>query len=168
MEQLKWMGDHRILIQKVFCLFNTYARQYNSAYLCEGTHVLLSSAQIQVMEHVMEADGNEKMSDIAANIGITKGTFSNNVKKLVERGYLEKRYCNGNQKDIFLRVTPAGNEIYREYSDFIYQYCFKDIFELVDVFSAEEKKTLEALLDRFTDAFNAGGKIPEKASEKQK
>ena len=96
-----WMGRHRELVEKFIRLFNVYARRYTMVSHLDHTNVETSSAQIQTLEYILEADGSQKMSEIASRMGITRGTFSNNVKKLVEKGYLQKSYNPDNKKDVF-------------------------------------------------------------------
>ena len=94
----------------------------------DHTNVETSSAQIQTLEYILEADGSQKMSEIASRMGITRGTFSNNVKKLVEKGYLQKSYNPDNKKDVFVTVTAKGKQAYQEYSEYIYRLWFQRMF----------------------------------------
>ena len=156
--KLEWMGNHRELVEKFILLFNTYARQYSGEHRLEGTDVVTSSAQIQTLEYIIEADGSVNMSSIANRIGITRGTFSNNVKKLMEKGYLEKYQEEGNSKNIYIRATDEGMKAYEEYAKFIYEEWFREMFALADTMPEEQIKTLEKILDGFTNAFNNDGK----------
>lgn len=155
--KLEWMGEQRDLIEKFIRLFNTYARQYSHVYSLEGTSVITSAAQIQTLEYIIEVNGEEKMSEIAAKLGITRGAFSNNVKKLIQNGYLEKSQGVNNHKDIFLTATTKGLQAYQEYSRFIYDGCFKEIFRLADTIPPEHLDTFKEILNCFTHAFNAKG-----------
>jgi len=157
--QLEWMGKNRSLIEKFILLFNTYARQYSCVYQLQGTSIEVSSAQIQTLEYIIEANGTQKMSEIATRIGITRGTFSNNVKKLIEKGYLEKTQTEHNKKEVYVQPTPEGIQIYKEYTAFIYKQCFKDVFKLADTIPDEHLETFKQILDRLTTAFNAEGQI---------
>ncbi len=97
------------------------------------------------------------MSEIAAKLGITRGAFSNNVSKLIRNGYLQKERDINNQKDIFLTATPKGLQAYSEYSQFVYEGCFKEIFSLADTIPPEHTETFKKIIDCFTIAFNAKG-----------
>ena len=155
--QLEWMGKHRELVEKFILLFNTYARQYSGEHHLEGTNVTTSSAQIQTLEYIIEAGSTENMTSIADRIGITRGTFSNNVKNLLEKGYLEKYHEPGNKKNIYIKATEKGLQAYEEYSNFIYQAWFEEMFEMVDTMPEEQIETLIKILDGFTNAFNSDG-----------
>ena len=155
--QLKWMGKHRELVEKFILLFNTYARQYSGEHQLEGTDVVTSSAQIQTLEYIIEANGTANMTSIAEKIGVTRGTFSNNVKKLLEKGYLEKYQEQGNNKNIYVKATEKGQKAYDEYAKFIYNAWFNEMFDLVDTMPEEQVETMKKILDGFTKAFNGNG-----------
>ena len=150
-----WMGRHRELVEKFIRLFNVYARRYTMVSHLDHTNVETSSAQIQTLEYILEADGSQKMSEIASRMGITRGTFSNNVKKLVEKGYLQKSYNPDNKKDVFVTVTAKGKQAYQEYSEYIYRLWFQRLFELADRIPEEHLHTFKEILDGFTEAFNS-------------
>lgn len=154
---LEWMGQYRGLVEQFIRLFNIYARQYSMEYKLEGTNVTTSSAQIQTLEYIIEANGTEKMTAIADKIGVTRGTFSNNVKKLMEKGYLEKYHDEDNRKDIYLKATEKGITAYEEYSTFIYQSWFQEMFVLLDTIPEEHRATLEEILKGFAEVFSGDG-----------
>ncbi len=155
---LEWMGNHRLFIKTLFYLFNIYARNYTQSYALEGTYIDVSSAQIHTLEAIMEADGKVKMSEIAADMGITRGTFSNNVKKLMDKQYIRKIHMADNQKDIFLTVTEKGLQAYDQYVQFINEGCFQHIFELWDTIPDEHQATFYQIINALSEAFKADGK----------
>ena len=154
----EWMGDNEVFVKKIFFLFNIYARKYTLSTTMEGTDVDISSTQVQTLEAIMEADGKGKMSEIASKMGITRGTFSNNTKKLIEKGYLEKKHMSDNQKDIFLTVTDKGLQAYDKYVEFVNENCFNRIFELWNTIPDTYKETFYEIIDEFSDAFKSEGK----------
>lgn len=147
-----WMGPHRELVEKFIKLLNTYARIYSIVSPLGNSGLLLSPAKIQTIEYIMENDG-QKMSEIASRMGITRGTFSNTVNKLVDEGYVFKEFKAGNKKDICLGVTPAGKKLYSEYAEYIYHDWFLEMFSLLDTMTDEDKETLKVILDGFTEMF---------------
>lgn len=155
---LEWMGKNGAFVERMFRFFNIYARTYTSAYPMEGTDVELSSAAIQTLEAIVKAEGRMKMVDIAASMGITRGTFSNNVKGLMEKGYVTKEQSPDNHKEIYLQVTDQGKEAYGEYVDFIYDSCFREIFKRLDHIPEEYQQDMMAIFDALADGFMAGGK----------
>lgn len=148
----EWMGSHRNLVRKFMKLMNVYAREYCHVKELYGSRLELSPARIQTLEFILE--GNEqKMSEIAATIGIARATFSNTVKALEKKGYLRKVFKEGNRKDIYLEVSEEGKQLYRDYSAVIYNNWFRYMFEQVDTMTPEDIETLERILEGFTEVF---------------
>lgn len=146
---LEWMDKHRQLVEKIIKYGNAYGQIYNKQ-MDYHAGLFFSAAQIQVLEYVLENE-DEKMSEIAKRLGITRSAFSKNVKKLMDKGLLEKFHCNNNQKDIFLKVTAYGQEVYEQYSKFIYETCFKEMFEIADQIPREYLVLMTKMMDNFAD-----------------
>ena len=147
--KLEWMAKHRLFVEKIIKYGNAYAAMYNKQ-LSYHTDILFSAAQIQVIEYVLENE-NQKMIEIARRLGITRGAFSKNVKKLLDKGLLGKFQQPGNQKDIYLRVTPAGEAVYAQYSKYIYESCFKEMFEQAEQIPPHYTKLLTDMFDYFAE-----------------
>ncbi|WP_183863109.1 MarR family winged helix-turn-helix transcriptional regulator [Pectinatus brassicae] len=147
--KLEWMNKHRELVEKIIKYANAYAHIYNKQ-MDYHAGVDFSAAQIQVLEYVLENE-DQKMSEIAKRLGITRSAFSKNVKKLMDKGLLEKFRCNNNQKDIFLKVTPLGEAVYEQYSKFIYETCFKEMFEIAGQIPQKYVVMMERMMDVFAD-----------------
>ena len=103
--EIRLMGDHRELIEKII----KYGNAYSNTYKLErsyGTDMMFSASQIQTLEYILEAeDKEEKMSEMAARLGVSRSTFSKNVKNLTEKGLLEKFHLSGNRKDIYVKPS---------------------------------------------------------------
>ena len=150
--KLEWMGQHRDLIEKIIKYGNAYSNTYK-LQRDYGTGVLLSASQIQTLEYILEAeDKDEKMSEMALRLGVSRSTFSKNVKSLTEKGLLEKFRLTGNRKDIYVKPSAKGYEVYQQYTAFIQKECFDDIFQFADELSDDSKESIKKLLDRFAEA----------------
>ena len=147
--KLEWMDKHRQLVEKIIKYGNAYAHIYNRQ-IDYRANVFFSASQIQVLEYVLENE-DQKMSEIAKRLGVNRSAFSKNVKKLMDKELLEKFRCNNNQKDIFLKVTPQGKIVYDQYSKFIYERCFKDMFEVADQIPADYLEMMAKMIDVFAD-----------------
>ena len=69
----------------------------------------------------------------------------------MDKGLLEKFQQPGNQKDIYLRVTPAGEVVYEQYSKYIYESCFKEMFEQAEQIPPHYTKLLTDMFDYFAE-----------------
>ena len=54
-------------------------------------------------------------------------------------------------RNLFVTVTPKGRELYRDYSRFIYERWFRDMFKLADQIPEEHLKIFEDILQGFAD-----------------
>ncbi len=154
------MAEHRLLVEKIIKYGNAYAALYNKQ-LSYRTDKIFSAAQIQVIEYVLENE-HQKMIEISNRLGITRGAFSKNVKKLIDKGLLEKFQYPNNKKDIYLRVTESGKATYKQYSQTIYELCLKDMFEKTDQIPPQYTTLLIGMFDYFAEQLLAlEGKIKE-------
>lgn len=149
--KLEWMGNHRVLIEKIIKYGNAYSNTYK-LQRSYGTDVMFSASQIQTLEYILESeDKDEKMSEMAARLGVSRSTFSKNVKNLTEKGLLEKYHLSGNRKDIYVKPSVKGREVYAKYTDFVCKICFNDIFQHADKIPEAEKEQFIRILDLFAD-----------------
>jgi len=126
-----------------------YAKQRNF-----GTSEEFSPSQIQTFEYILESeDRNEKMSEMAIRLGVSRSTFSKNVNTLMGLGMLEKFRRVGNRKDIFVKPTDKGREIYATYVNFVKEVCFNEMFRIADEISAEDRERFIKILDIFAESF---------------
>ncbi len=144
---LEWMGKYRVFVEKLVKFGNSYADSYKKEY-AYNTAFLFSAAQIQVLEYLLEnEDKNQNMLEIAKRLGISKSAFSKHVKKMVEKGLLEKYHTSDNKKNIIIKVSTSGKEVYRQYVQFAYEKSFKKIFSLLAEIPEQYVEKMEAILD---------------------
>lgn len=145
--ELQWMGKYRDFVEKLIKYGNSYAQ----AYKVEGayaTDIPFSAAQLQVMEYILEnEERSQNMAEIAARLGVTPSAFSKNVKKMVDKGLLEKYHTSENKKDVIIRVSPLGKEVYKQYVSFAYEHAYKKIFGLLDEIPQEYVKLFTRILE---------------------
>lgn len=130
--ELKWMGEYRDVVESLIHYCNIYAAAYKIEKMeFEGTRY--SYSQIQVLEYLLENEEREEnMSAIASRLGITRSNFTKIVKRLVEKGLLEKSYLPGSRKDLRLRVNEQGRRLYEDYSRDILRWHFSPMFRELD------------------------------------
>ncbi|WP_143402957.1 MarR family winged helix-turn-helix transcriptional regulator [Gemmiger sp. An120] len=149
MTETQWMGRYRTLVERIIHLCNKSATHFTRPAFFD-TPYKLTAIQIQIIEYLLE-DRDENMSSVAQRLGITRGAFSNNVTRLIGMGLLEKAHRPGNNKNLFVTVTPKGRGLYRDYSRFIYERWFRDMFKLADQIPEEHLKIFEDILQGFAD-----------------
>lgn len=73
------------------------------------------------------------------------------MKNLTEKGLLEKYHLSGNRKDIYVKPSAKGREVYTKYTAFVRELCFDDIFKLADQITEADKKSFIRIMDLFAD-----------------
>ncbi len=126
---LEWMGEYRDVIGALMHYCNIYSISIKpEAYEYKG--VMYSFALIQVVEYLIaNSDNKENMSSISQNLGLTRSNFTKIVKKLEQKGLVKKIDVSGNKKELNLKVTPLGRELYENYSNMIYEHHFSMMFD---------------------------------------
>lgn len=71
------------------------------------TGAVLSSAQISVLDH-LDAVAGTSLADLAAHLGVTAGTMSVAVDRLVKAGYVTRTIDDADRRRVQLRLTDAG------------------------------------------------------------
>lgn len=87
--KLDWLGEYRLLMEKIIKYANTYARTYRKK-MSYGTDILISAAEIQVLEYILENEEKyQNMAEIALRLGVSSSAFSKNVKQMLSKGSLK-------------------------------------------------------------------------------
>lgn len=145
--QLEWLGKYRAFIESLIFYVNIYGQVYTSQGF-HDTSVPCSVAQIQVLEYILEnEEKNQKMAEVANRLGISPSAFSKNVKKMEGKGLLERYHSVNNKKDIIIKASPLGRQVYQEYVDSLWERRFKKSFEILD-------EVPEEYIKKFTEMLN--------------
>ena len=129
--KLEWMGPYREIIGDFYRSANGYSQ------ICKiemfGEPVAFSPYEVQIMEHILEyADQHKNMKWYANRLGLSQATYSKYVRRLVEKGLLEKYHTEENRKDIILMLSPLAREEYEVYSRAARERWFQELFDLLD------------------------------------
>ncbi len=147
-----WQREHGDLLYAFRRLLNTYARRYTAVNPLGNSGFAVSAAQVHTITEVIEST-DLNMSEMAAELGVTRASFSNQVTKMVEAGYLTKTFQAENHKDIHLMATEKGRALYEAYVQEVTANWFRSMFELVDTIPEEHVQTFIRILRGFADAY---------------
>lgn len=97
--------------------------------------------------HTVEAIGmyeTRSMSEVAKILGITTGTLTVAVNKLVKKQYVQRIKSDRDRRVVLLKLTKEGRLLYR-----VHQKFHIDLIRAsVEGVSEEERETLERALER--------------------
>lgn len=146
--KLEWMGEYRDVVEALIHYCNIYAAAYKVEKM-EYRGVTYSFSQIQVLEYLLENEARqEKMSAIARRLGITRSNFTKIIKRLSDKGLVEKQPVTGSRKEIMVSVNALGRELYNDYAKEILRWHFSPMFDSLG-------KVPAAYRENFRDALNA-------------
>ena len=135
--RLEWLGKYGDFVEKLVHYGNAYAQNYNTERSF-GVGASFSASEIQTLEYILtNQDKNQNMTEMAYYLGIPASTFSKNVNKMMKKGLVEKYHISTNRKEIILRVSDFGKDVYEQYSRFAYERLYKDVFSVLDQIPAE-------------------------------
>ncbi len=75
-----------------------------------------SLAQTHTIE-VLGSHGAMRMKELASRLGITTGTLTVQVDKLVNGGFIQRRPHHSDRRSILVELTDDGQRVYREHDD---------------------------------------------------
>ncbi|MBM6550739.1 MarR family winged helix-turn-helix transcriptional regulator [Marinomonas ostreistagni] len=107
-----------------------------------------SLAQIHTLE-VLGNYGATNMKTLAHRLGITTGTLTVQVEKLVKQGLVQRQYSEDDRRSITVALTDAGQAIH-EHHNALHIALTED---LTKDFSDAERDTLIALLSKVNQEF---------------
>ncbi|MDV5170685.1 MarR family transcriptional regulator [Photobacterium rosenbergii] len=107
-----------------------------------------SLPQIHVVE-ILGAHGAMRMKELADKIGVTTGTLTVQVDKMVKLGLLLRRPHESDRRSILVELTAEGEELYHEH-DQLHLSLTQDITAKL---SAEECQQLLASLTKMNQEF---------------
>ena len=158
--KLEWMGKYRDLVEAVIRYGNSYAGRYQKERYM-GADATFSPAQLQVMEYILEnEEKNQSMVEVATRLGISPSAFSKNVKRMTEKGLLEKYHTVSNRKNVIVRASARSREVYQQYTKFALDTLFGEVFAVLDDIPPK-------YIERFTDAINVWTRLSSSEDEQE-
>ena len=94
-----------------------------------GTGEVLPAAEIQII-HTIGVNPGITVTELSSQLGLTKGTVSPMVNRLVKRGYLGKSKSSEDGRKVQLRITEKGETAFRGYEEYAEEYVSKYAHEI--------------------------------------
>lgn len=158
----EWMSRYRPLVAALVKHTNVVQRAAGRTVRL-SEEVSLSTQEWQVFEYILEhQDDDSCMNHISERLGIAQSTFSKITKYLCEQGLVDKYQTETNRKNIILRPSADGVDLYRQQTATVGREMFGAFFEDLDGLSDEQLETFTAALERLNATLSQGGGAPEK------
>lgn len=157
---LNWMGRYRELVGALVLQNNLYTKN-----LTVKTHISedidLTPQEWQVLEYIVEHEkDDDSMKQLSERLAIPQSSFSKQCRLLCENGLVDRYQLVGNRKNIILKPTEKGKQIYETYSKTLAEGAYKAFFQTLDGFSDKE-------LSVFVNAINLlSQEMPDKPVQK--
>jgi DNA-binding MarR family transcriptional regulator len=150
------MGRYREIVAALVRHGNMAARsQFTRNEIHPG--LCLTHQEWQVLEYIIEHEtDDETMTQISERLAIPQSSFSKISKMLFEEKLIARYRVFGNRKNIVLKATPYGKEVYESYSQIIMTNVFQAFFEnLNDISDADLAKLAHAIEELDQSVSNA-------------
>ncbi len=129
-------------------LYERYNRFENRKFLCEAIETLTI---IEVKTIIVIGRGSEKglikMSEIAQQLGVTSGTPTVTIDRLIKKGYVDRIRDEADRRQVFVKLTTKGMESYEEIVR-MKNIILEKIFGMIDETQLEALITILAKIDR--------------------
>ncbi len=96
---------------------------------------------------MIHEDDYLKMAEMATRLGIPASTFSKNINKMVKKGLLDKYHMSNNKKEIIVRVSDYGIDVYEKYCAIVKDKIYDRIFDILDQIPAEYEDAIANVID---------------------
>lgn len=139
--------NRKIINELLVTLFNEILEIEEKA-LKQGELNDLSVTEI----HTIEAIGmyrTRTMTEVANDLGITVGTLTTAITKLVKKGYVERTRGEEDRRAVMIALTRKGKLAYRIHDKFHQEM----ITETISGLSEEEEEVLVKSLDKINKFF---------------
>lgn len=135
---ISWMGRYRAIVEALVRHGNIVARCVNiKGEIYPG--IFLTQQEWQVLEYIIEhEDDDSNMIRISERLAIPQSSFSKITKTLYEYKLVARYRAAGNRKNIILKSTEKGQEIYTYYSNVISSGAFQQFFQNLESLSDEQ------------------------------
>ncbi len=137
------MKDFGVIIE-LFMSLTDKVTQTNNAKADYGNNILLYRSEVHTIEIIGRASGIH-ISEIAREMGVTKGAISQRMKVLKRKGLIEKVADPKNQSRVLVTLTEAGKICFLSHRKY-HQKKDKEMFDYLKKLNKKETEIIEAFL----------------------
>lgn len=163
----EWMGRYRPLVAALIRQTNIAISDLSVKHDI-GNGIYLNNNEWQILEYIVEhRNDDDRMIYISQRLAIPQSTFSKVVKKLVAAKLVERYQMANNRKNIILKPTELGIDLYNENVKKIVAQRFAVFFKPLESLSDEALAAFTQALDALSDEIESSEGLddPEKRIE---
>lgn len=103
--------------------------------------------ELRTLEVILKSEksGNNNSTNIAGVLGITLGTLTSNIDRLIKKGLVIREKLEGDKRTTVLKLTIKGKKVLKDYEN----EHLKIIRNALKNLSAKEIAVLVSLLNKF-------------------
>ena len=103
--------------------------------------------ELRTLEVILrtEKSGNNNSTSIAGVLGITLGTLTANIDRLIKKGLVVREKLEGDKRTNLLKITLKGKKVLRDYEN----EHLKIIRNALKNLTSKEKAVLVSLVNKF-------------------
>ena len=150
---VEWMGRYRELVRSLIYYSNASNRAGHKLPPVDG--VSLTKHEYQILEYLCEfSEANRIMTDVSRDLGILQSIVTKATKNLIAYGFVERYRIVGNRKNIVLKPTQKGREVYSAYYTRDIEKVFKPFFRSLDGADEKELEMFRAAVDALSNKWH--------------
>ncbi len=139
-----------LIVEQLFSkLIEKYNRIESKKYFSEEL-IDLTVIEIKTLLVIGHGEQNKKMSDIANTLGVTFGTPTVTIDRLIKKGYVIRMRDDFDRRQVFVSLSEKGKEIFASI------VVLKNILaeKVFGILSIEERKLLIGVLSSLNSHFD--------------
>ncbi|MDC7224628.1 MAG: MarR family transcriptional regulator [Spirochaetales bacterium] len=139
------MKDYSQKIGQIFFACLQGFKEFESKPRDYGTGDLLYGSEIHTLQMIGH-QGSCNQNDLCRLLDISKSGISKFTGKLLDKGLISKERNGENRKEVILKLTEKGRIAYLAHESFD-EKMFSSLYDLLEQFNEEERKTIELMLE---------------------
>ncbi len=149
---LSWMGRYRELVEAITRHTNIYSRfSSNTPITFEG--IQLSVAGWQILEYIYEHEKDDmRMVYLSEKLCIPQSSFSKQIKVLDEYGLIDRYQYADNKKNIIVKPSLKGKQVYEKYVASFTRKFWEDFFKELEPLSDESLQIFTEAMERLNQS----------------
>lgn len=149
----EWMGRYRHLVGALVRHTNLRIKGTGKSRHLDN-NIEVNASEWQVLEYVIEHSfDDDRMIHISDTLGIPQSSFSKIVSKLCAKNLVEKYQAVNNKKNVILKATRLGEELYRKEVNSNASSFFSPFFEELDKLDDETLAVFTKALNLLSDNY---------------